>query len=110
MSPSLNPVFAEALRPFAPASSEVHAIAKGEAASATTLVAKPSYFVVMIDYGRRGLEAVVDPEITERGVIARLQCGEYTNVGYIHHVHDGVVEDVTDALFARAGLGQEEAA
>jgi hypothetical protein len=26
------------------------------------------YFVVMIDYGRRGREAVVDPEITRREV------------------------------------------
>ena len=30
------------------------------------------YFVVMIDYGRRGREAIVDPEITRRGVIARV--------------------------------------
>jgi len=70
----------------------------------------PSYFVVMIDYGRRGREAVVDPEITERGVIARLSCGEYVNVAFIQHIHDGHVDDVTDDLFARAGIGQEEAA
>ncbi|MEY9705481.1 hypothetical protein ABIF50_008044 [Bradyrhizobium diazoefficiens] len=31
------------------------------------------YFVVMIDYGRRGREAVVDPEITRREVIS--PCG-----------------------------------
>ncbi len=30
------------------------------------------YFVVMIDYGRRGREAVVDPEITRREVISRV--------------------------------------
>ena len=69
----------------------------------------PSYFVVMIDYGRRGLEAIVDPEITERGIVARLSCGEYTNVAFVHHVHDGLCEDVSDAIFARAGVGQEAA-
>lgn len=67
--------------------------------------ANPSYFVVMIDYNRRGLEAIVDPEITERGVVARLTSGEYTNVAYIHHVQDGSVVDVTDDLFAKAGVG-----
>lgn len=66
-----------------------------------------SYFVAMIDYGRRGLEAVVDPEITRRGVVARLQSGEYTNVAFIHHVRDGAVQDVTDELFEEAGIAQE---
>ncbi len=27
------------------------------------------YFVVMIDYGRRGREAIVDPEITRRATV-----------------------------------------
>ena len=30
-------------------------------------IATMQYFVVMIDYGRRGREAIVDPEITTRG-------------------------------------------
>lgn len=63
-----------------------------------------SYFVVMIDYGRRGLEAIVDPEITMRGVVTRIECGEYTNVAWIHFCHDGIVEDVTDDMFAQAGI------
>ena len=29
------------------------------------------YLVVMIDYGRRGREAIVDPEITRREVVSR---------------------------------------
>ncbi len=33
------------------------------------------YFVVMIDYGRRGREAIVDPEITRREVISRVVSG-----------------------------------
>jgi hypothetical protein len=34
------------------------------------------YFVVMIDYGRRGRGAIVDPEITRREVVARVVSGE----------------------------------
>jgi hypothetical protein len=34
------------------------------------------YFVVMIDYGRRGREAIVDPEITRREVVSRIVSGE----------------------------------
>ena len=62
-----------------------------------------SYFVVMLDYGRKGLEAIVDPEITRREVVARLRSGEYQHVTFIHHVEGGLVEDVTDALFEEAG-------
>lgn len=69
-----------------------------------------SYFVVMIDHGKRGLEAVVQPEITERGVIARLQCGEYTNVAFIHFVSIEGVQDVTDALLEQSGVMMQEAA
>jgi len=29
------------------------------------------YFVVMIDYGRRGREAIVDPEVTRREVVSK---------------------------------------
>lgn len=62
-----------------------------------------SYLIVMIDYGRKGLEAVVDPEITRREVVARLRSGEYQNVAFVHHVEGGLVEDVTDELFEEAG-------
>jgi hypothetical protein len=34
------------------------------------------YFVVMIDYGRRGREAMVDPDVTRREVISRVASGE----------------------------------
>lgn len=62
------------------------------------------YFVVMIDYGRRGREAVVDPEITRREVIARIVSGEYQNVSFIHEIADSAVEDVTADIFAEAAL------
>src|SRR3954465_589857 len=62
------------------------------------------YFVVMIDYGRRGREAVVDPEITRREVISRIASGEYKNVSFIHEVADSSVDDVTAEILAEAAL------
>lgn len=62
-----------------------------------------SYFVVMIDYGKRGREAIVDPEITARGVIARIKSGEYKDILFIHEVSDGEVEDVTREFFSEVG-------
>ena len=62
-----------------------------------------SYFVVMRDFGRRGWEAIVDPEITRRGVISRIVSGEYSNVVFIHHVETGnFVVDVTAEIMAEA--------
>ena len=60
------------------------------------------YFVVMIDYGRRGREAVVDPEITRREVISRIASGEYKNISFIHEVADHSVEDITAKILADA--------
>lgn len=62
------------------------------------------YFVVMIDYGRRGREAIVDPEITRREVISRVTSGEYQNVSFIHEIAENSVEDVTEAILAEAAL------
>ncbi|MBR1174380.1 hypothetical protein JQ617_10485 [Bradyrhizobium sp. KB893862 SZCCT0404] len=66
------------------------------------------YFVVMIDYGRRGREAVVDPEITRREVVSRIASGEYRNVSFIHEIAEHSVEDVTEAILAEAALPQIE--
>lgn len=60
------------------------------------------YYVVMIDYGRRGREAVVDPEITRREVISRIASGEYRNISFIHEIVENAVEDVTDAILTEA--------
>jgi hypothetical protein len=67
------------------------------------------YFVVMIDYGRRGREAVVDPEITRREVVSRVASGEYRNISFIHEIADQAVEDVTEAIMAEAGLPETRA-
>jgi hypothetical protein len=62
------------------------------------------YFVVMIDYGRRGREAVVDPEITRREVISRVASGEYKNISFIHEIADSAVEDITADILSEAAL------
>jgi hypothetical protein len=62
------------------------------------------YFVVMIDYGRRGREAIVDPEITRREVISRIASGEYKNISFIHEVADSSVEDITADILNEAAV------
>ena len=62
------------------------------------------YFVVMIDYGRRGREAIVDPEITRREVISRITSGEYANISFIHEIADSSVEDITEDILSEAAL------
>ncbi|WP_315796626.1 MULTISPECIES: hypothetical protein [unclassified Bradyrhizobium] len=62
------------------------------------------YFVVMIDYGRRGREAVVDPEMTRRDVVARIASGEYSNVSFIHEIVDRSVADITADIMSEAAL------
>ena len=61
-----------------------------------------NYFVVCIDYGKRGREAIVDPEITRRGVVSRIRSGEYRNIAFIHEIRDGSCEDVTAEITAEA--------
>lgn len=58
------------------------------------------YFVVMIDYGRRGREAIVDPEMTRREVISRVASGEYGNISFIHEIDDRTVDDITAGILA----------
>lgn len=69
-----------------------------------------SYYVVMIDYGRLGLEAIVQPEVTRREVVARIVSGEYQDISFIHLVEDGLVDDVTTELLDEAEQIIREAA
>ena len=62
------------------------------------------YFVVMIDYGRRGREAIVDPEVTRREVVSRVASGEYRNISFIHEIADCSVEDITAEILSEAAL------
>jgi hypothetical protein len=66
------------------------------------------YFVVMIDYGRQGREAIVDPEITRREVVARVASGEYRNISFIHEIVNLAVEDVTNDILSEAALPEVE--
>jgi hypothetical protein len=68
------------------------------------------YFVVMIDYGRRGREAIVDPEITRREVISRIASGEYKNISFIHEIADASVEDITADILNEAAVPDIDAA
>jgi hypothetical protein len=78
--------------------------ASGLLASGLEENAAMQYFVVMIDYGRRGREAIVDPEITRREVISRVASGEYKNVSFIHEIADSAVDDVTAEILAEAAV------
>ena len=60
------------------------------------------YYVVMIDYGRRGREAIVDPEITRREVVSRISSGEYRNVSFVHEIANSSVEDITADILSEA--------
>jgi hypothetical protein len=68
-----------------------------------------SYYVVMIDFGRRGLEAIVQPEITRREVVARIKSGEYRDIAFIQHVDGLYVYDCTAELMHDAGVALEAA-
>jgi len=67
------------------------------------------YFVVMIDYGRRGREAIVDPEITRREVVSRIASGEYSNISFIHEIEGSAVEDITEEILTEAALPEVSA-
>src|SRR5258708_36422734 len=62
------------------------------------------YFVVMIDYGRGGREAIVDPEVTRREVVWRVACVEYKNISFIHEIADCAVDDITAEILAVSAL------
>jgi hypothetical protein len=62
----------------------------------------PEMYLVMIDYGQRGWEAVTDPEITRAGIVDRLRSGEYQNVSFILRIVDGLADDCTDELIEAA--------
>lgn len=70
-----------------------------------------SYYVVAIDYGKRGIEAVVKPEMTRRGAVAKVQevVGDGLEIAFIHHVDGLYVYDCTDELMHDAGVALEAA-
>jgi len=75
------------------------------------MISIPSYFVVMVNFGRKGSEAIVDPEMTARGAVALVRdtLAKGKGIDFVHHIHHGEVEDVTDAVL-NAYLLEPEAA
>jgi hypothetical protein len=64
---------------------------------------QPSYFVVMIDYGKIGREGLTDPELTRAGLIENIKTGQYSgSIEFIHHIDGMLVEDVTAELINEA--------
>ena len=61
-----------------------------------------SYYVVMEDFGKRGLQAIVTPETTRRAVVNFIKGGNYRDIVFIHHVDGLLVEDVTSELINEA--------
>ncbi len=62
-----------------------------------------SYYVVMRDFGGRiGLGADVTPELTRNNIIDRIKSKELDRIVFIHHIADGLMEDVTAELIDAA--------
>ena len=62
-----------------------------------------SYYVVMRDFGGRiGLGADVSPELTRNNIIDRIKSKELDRIVFIHHIADGLMEDVTAELIDAA--------
>ena len=57
----------------------------------------PELFIVMIDYGKLGREAIVDPNHSWSDALAtvRAAIGDKHPVSYVLHIHDGRAEDRT---------------
>ena len=63
------------------------------------------FYILMIDYGRRGREAVVDPEHTRREIVAQARdviAGADKRIAFIKFVDGNLVEDVTADVVAEA--------
>lgn len=61
----------------------------------------PDYFVVMVDFGKIGREARVDPQDNWNDVIGKVSeaADDGYRVMFVHHVHDGSVEDRSEEAF-----------
>ena len=69
----------------------------------------PDYFVVMVDYGKTGREAVVDlnHSRTDALDLVREALGDDHQVLFVHHIHDCGLEVITDDLLAEANALRE---
>jgi len=74
-----------------------------------------TYYVVMRDFGRRGREAIVDPELTRANIVDLIRSKNYTDILFIHAISEEAdptgpwitylhVIDVTHEIMKDAGL------
>lgn len=70
-------------------------------------VSTPDYYLVMEDFGRKGRQAIVDPEHTRRDIVDNIRTKQYGAIAWIHHITEDGVEDVTNALLHEAGFYAE---
>lgn len=71
-----------------------------------------SYFVICVDYGRKGREAIVDPEMTFRGAVEKVReiIGDGHEIAFIHHIQGSLISDVTEEMVETANQLRLEAA
>ena len=68
------------------------------------------FFILMIDYGRRGREAVIDPEHTRREIVSQardLLAQADRSIAFVKFVDGNFIEDVTAEIVAEAGADIE---
>jgi hypothetical protein len=65
------------------------------------------YFILMLDYGRRGLEAVVHPEQTRSDVVAEVRdilSSSDRKLVHVKFIDGDDCEDITDDIIEAAAL------
>lgn len=69
-----------------------------------------TYYVVMRDFGRRGREAVVDPELTRTNIVDLICSKEYADIIFVHEVStDSGLRDVTEEILDEADAARNDA-
>jgi hypothetical protein len=70
-------------------------------AKATSEKTQPDYFVVMVDFGKSGREAVVDPQNTWANAVDKVRdaAADGHAILFVHHIHDNTIEDRSEEAF-----------
>lgn len=75
----------------------------------TTYNPEAPLYIVMIDYGRAGLEASVIPGTSFKQIVREVLGGQFENIAYIHELRDWRQSDITaDVARAVLALAEEE--
>lgn len=63
-------------------------------------------YILMVDFGRRGLEAIVQPELTRRAIVEQARdilASDDKTIAFVKFVDGGYIEDVTAEICLEAG-------